>query len=91
MNPYGCFLFFLTFRPIEFIYRGTDWQTVEHYYQAQKLWEQWMLLIPQAWLRLQNAGLLLLGRDRTRQVRLDWGAGQNSSDASSRTTKFSLC
>lgn len=69
-EPYGCFSNF-SLHPIQL--EGTYWQTVEHYYQAQKF------------LGTENQGLIQvirdaptpmeaakLGRDRTLKLRPDW-------------------
>lgn len=69
-EPYGCFSNF-SLHPIQL--EGTYWQTVEHYYQAQKF------------VGTENQGLIQvirdaptpmeaakLGRDRTLKLRLDW-------------------
>jgi ribA/ribD-fused uncharacterized protein len=69
-DPYGCFSNF-SLHPIEI--EGLHWQTVEHYYQAQKF------------VGSENQGLIQvirevetpveaakLGRDRTLKLRSDW-------------------
>ncbi len=69
-EPYGCFS---NFSPHPIQIEGLDWQTVEHYYQAQKF------------VGTENEGLISvirdaktpeeaasLGRDRTRKLRPDW-------------------
>jgi len=69
-EPYGCFSNF-SLHPIQL--EGTYWQTVEHYYQAQKF------------VGTENQGLIQvirdaptpmeaakLGRDRTLKLRPDW-------------------
>lgn len=69
-EPYGCFA---NFSPHSICMQGEDWQTVEHYYQAQKFIgtkDEEVSLIIQAAPTPEEAAAL--GRDRTRQVRADW-------------------
>lgn len=69
-DPYGCFS---NFSPHPIQVEGSYWQTVEHYYQAQKF------------VGTENVGLIAviretqtpmdaatIGRDRTRKLRPDW-------------------
>jgi hypothetical protein len=69
-KSYGCFS---NFSPHPIQIEGLDWQTVEHYYQAQKF------------VGTENEGLIsvirdtktpeqaaAIGRDRTRKLRPDW-------------------
>ncbi|MBW4651223.1 MAG: DUF1768 domain-containing protein [Kastovskya adunca ATA6-11-RM4] len=68
--PYGCFS---NFSPHPIHIEGLDWQTVEHYYQAQKFvgTENAALIevISQAPTPMDAAEL---GRDRTLKLRPDW-------------------
>lgn len=69
-EPYGCFS---NFSPHSICMQGEDWQTVEHYYQAQKFIgtkDEEVCPIIQAAPSPEEAAAL--GRDRTRQVRADW-------------------
>lgn len=69
-EPYGCFS---NFSPHSICMQGEDWQTVEHYYQAQKFIgtkDEAVSPIIQAAPTPEEAAAL--GRDRTRQVRADW-------------------
>ena len=69
-QPYGCFS---NFSPHHIILDGKYWPTVEHYYQAHKLWgtpdQKLMDVIRQAPTPEQAAAL---GRDRDRTIRGDW-------------------
>jgi ribA/ribD-fused uncharacterized protein len=69
-DPYGCFSNFSP-HPIEI--EGSYWQTVEHYYQAQKFLgtedEGLIQVIRDAETPVEAAAL---GRDCTRKLRLDW-------------------
>lgn len=68
--PYGCFS---NFSPHPIQLDGTNWQTVEHYYQAHKY-----VTTPNQEIvnQIQQAptpeAAATLGRDRTLQLRLDW-------------------
>jgi len=69
-DPYGCFS---NFSPHWVHLRGTDWPTVEHYYQAQKFVgtvDAALVAVIHAAQTPEQAAAL--GRDRTRQVRPDW-------------------
>lgn len=69
-EPYGCFS---NFSPHSICMQGENWQTVEHYYQAQKFIgtkDEEVSPIIQAAPTPEEAAAL--GRDRTRQVRADW-------------------
>lgn len=69
-EPYGCFS---NFSPHGIMLQGIYWQTVEHYYQAQKFVgtvDAALIPIIQAALTPEEAAAL--GRDRCRQIRLDW-------------------
>lgn len=69
-EPYGCFS---NFSPHGIHLQGTEWQTVEHYYQAQKFVGTIdTALIPVIYAAKTPDKAAALGRDRTRQVRLDW-------------------
>ncbi|GAB4202929.1 MAG: NADAR family protein [Coleofasciculaceae cyanobacterium] len=69
-DPYGCFSNFSP-HPIEV--DGLDWQTVEHYYQAQKFVatenERLIQVIRDAQTPMEAAQI---GRDRTLKLRCDW-------------------
>lgn len=69
-QPYGCFS---NFSPHPIQIQGRSWQTVEHYYQAQKFVgsedEQLICVIREAPTPMEAAAL---GRDRTRKLRPDW-------------------
>ena len=69
-EPYGCFS---NFSPHGIHLQGTDWPTVEHYYQAQKfVGTADAALIPVIYAAQTPDKAAELGRDRTRQVRPDW-------------------
>jgi ribA/ribD-fused uncharacterized protein len=69
-EPYGCFS---NFSPHRIHLQGADWQTVEHYYQAQKfVGTVDAALIPVIYGAQTPDKAAALGRDRTRQVRPDW-------------------
>jgi N-glycosidase YbiA len=69
-KPYGCFSNF-SLHPIQL--EGTFWQTVEHYYQAQKFVgtenERLIVTIQNVKTPMEAA---TIGRDRTCKVRPDW-------------------
>ncbi|WP_009631320.1 NADAR family protein [Synechocystis sp. PCC 7509] len=69
-EPYGCFS---NFSPHSIELQGETWQTVEHYYQAQKfigsLDEKLASIIKAASTPEQAAAL---GRDCSRQLRSNW-------------------
>lgn len=69
-DPYGCFSNF-SVHPIEV--EGLYWQTVEHYYQAQKFVrtenERLIQVIREAKTPMEAAQI---GRDRTLKLRCDW-------------------
>jgi len=69
-DPYGCFS---NFSPHPIQVEGSYWQTVEHYYQAQKFVgtenEGLIAVIRQTQTPMEAA---TLGRDRTRKLRPDW-------------------
>jgi N-glycosidase YbiA len=69
-DPYGCFS---NFSPHGIYLDGKDWQTVEHYYQAQKFWgtaDEWLVAQIQSALTPEEAAKL--GRDSCRICRADW-------------------
>lgn len=69
-EPYGCFS---NFSPHRIHLYGTDWSTVEHYYQAQKFVGTVDAALIQVIYAAQTPDkAAALGRDRTCQVRLDW-------------------
>ncbi|HEY9613511.1 NADAR family protein [Allocoleopsis sp.] len=69
-DPYGCFSNF-SLHPIEM--KGTSWQTVEHYYQAQKFVgtenERLIQVIRETQTPMEAAQI---GRNRTLKLRCDW-------------------
>lgn len=69
-EAYGCFS---NFSPHPIRLQGTNWQTVEHYYQAQKfVGTADATLIPVIHTAQTPADAAALGRDRTCLVRSDW-------------------
>lgn len=71
-DPYGCFS---NFSPHGIHLLGQYWQTVEHYYQAQKFANsEDEALIPVIRAAKTPEQAAALGRDRTKKVRLDWEA-----------------
>lgn len=69
-DPYGCFS---NFSPHGIRLQGTNWPTVEHYYQAQKfVGTADAALIPVIHAVQTPEEAAALGRDRTCQVRPDW-------------------
>jgi hypothetical protein len=69
-EPYGCFSNFSR-HPI--VFGGLQWQTVEHYYQAQKFVgseNERLIQVIRGVPTPENAAAL--GRDRTRKLRPDW-------------------
>lgn len=69
-EPYGCFS---NFSPHGIHLQGTNWQTVEHYYQAQKFVGTINAALVQIIYTAQTPEeAAFLGRDRTRLVRPDW-------------------
>lgn len=69
-EPYGCFS---NFSPHPIYLQGMTWSTVEHYYQAQKFVETAdAALIPVIHAAQTPEKAAALGRDCTRQLRLDW-------------------
>jgi hypothetical protein len=69
-EPYGCFSNFSP-HPIEI--EGTNWSTVEHYYQSQKfVGTPDAVVIPMIQAAPTPEQAAALGRDRTRTVRTDW-------------------
>lgn len=69
-KPYGCFS---NFSPHEIHLQGTNWSTVEHYYQAQKFVGTIDAALVQMIYTAQTPEeAAFLGRDRTRLVRPDW-------------------
>lgn len=69
-EPYGCFS---NFSPHAIHLQGTNWSTVEHYYQAQKFVGTIDAALVQMIYTAQTPEeAALLGRDRTRLVRPDW-------------------
>lgn len=69
-DPYGCFSNF-SLHPIQV--EGVDWQTVEHYYQAQKFVgtenDRLIQVIRDTQTPMAAAQI---GRDRTLKLRSDW-------------------
>ncbi|MDJ0737236.1 MAG: NADAR domain-containing protein [Nostocaceae cyanobacterium] len=69
-QPYGCFS---NFSAHGIRMEGTDWSTVEHYYQAQKfVGTAYELIIPQIHAAETPEAAAALGRCSSRQVRCDW-------------------
>lgn len=69
-EPYGCFS---NFSPHSICMQGEDWQTVEHYYQAQKfIGTKDAVIAPIIKAAPSPEEAAALGRDLTRQVRADW-------------------
>ena len=69
-EPYGCFS---NFSPHAIHLQGTNWRTVEHYYQAQKFVGTLDAALVQMIYTAQTPEkAAFLGRDRTRLVRPDW-------------------
>ncbi len=69
-QPYGCFS---NFSAHGIRINGTDWSTVEHYYQAQKfVGTPYEFIIPQIHAAETPEIAAALGRCSTRQVRCDW-------------------
>jgi N-glycosidase YbiA len=69
-QPYGCFS---NFSPHGIIMQDIFWSTVEHYYQAQKfVGTSDAMIIPLIHSAETPELAAALGRDCTRQVRLDW-------------------
>ncbi|MBD0344029.1 MAG: NADAR family protein [Coleofasciculus sp. Co-bin14] len=69
-EPYGCFS---NFSPHPIVFEGLHWQTVEHYYQAQKFVgteDEGLIQVIRGVATPENAAAL--GRDRTRKLRPDW-------------------
>ncbi len=69
-DPYGCFS---NFSPHSIYLDDRHWQTVEHYYQAQKFvgtQDEDLITAIRAAKTPEEAASL--GRDRCRQVRSDW-------------------
>ncbi|MCA1991824.1 MAG: NADAR domain-containing protein [Coleofasciculus sp. S288] len=69
-KPYGCFS---NFSPHPIQIEGVDWQTVEHYYQAQKFVgteHEGLISVIRAVKTPMEAAAI--GRDRTRNLRHDW-------------------
>jgi hypothetical protein len=71
---------------------GLDWQTVEHYYQAQKFVTPRLNLI--SVIRAVKTPLVeaaAIGRDRTYKLRPDWESVKNSNYGKAVLTKFYPC
>ncbi|MBW4632584.1 MAG: DUF1768 domain-containing protein [Iphinoe sp. HA4291-MV1] len=69
-QPYGCFS---NFSPHGIIMQDIYWSTVEHYYQAQKfVGTSDAMIIPLIHNAKTPELAAALGRDCTRQIRLDW-------------------
>ncbi len=69
-EPYGCFS---NFSPHGVFLQGKYWQTVEHYYQAQKfVGTPEAAIIPVIHAVKTPEEAAALGRDCRRQVRSDW-------------------
>lgn len=69
-QPYGCFSNF-SLHPIEI--EGTEWPTVEHYYQSQKfVGSEDEIIIPLIHAASTPEEAAALGRCSTRKLRSDW-------------------
>jgi ribA/ribD-fused uncharacterized protein len=69
-NPYGCFS---NFSPHPIQIEGLEWQTVEHYYQAQKfVGSENEKLIPAIRKAQTPMEAATIGRDRSLILRPDW-------------------
>lgn len=69
-DAFGCFS---NFSPHAIYINGQHWQTVEHYYQAQKFVNtKDQDAIQLIWAANTPEYAAALGRDRTRQIRPDW-------------------
>jgi ribA/ribD-fused uncharacterized protein len=85
-EPYGCFSNFSA-HPIHL--EGYEWSTVEHYYQAHKFVgteEEYLMAVIRAAKTPEEAAAL--GRDRDRQIRLDWDQVKSSVMRQAVLTKF---
>ena len=85
-EPYGCFSNFSA-HPIHL--EGYEWATVEHYYQAHKFVgteEEYLMAVIRAAKTPEEAAAL--GRDRDRQIRLDWDQVKSSVMRQAVLTKF---
>jgi ribA/ribD-fused uncharacterized protein len=85
-EPYGCFSNFSA-HPIHL--EGYEWPTVEHYYQAHKFVgteEEYLMAVIRAAKTPEEAAAL--GRDRDRQIRLDWDQVKFSVMRQAVLTKF---
>lgn len=84
-EPYGCFSNFSA-HPIQL--DGLDWQTVEHYYQAQKFVDTQTNLV--SIIRAVKTPLeaAAIGRDRTYQLRPDWESVKTPIMEKAVLTKF---
>jgi hypothetical protein len=71
-EPFGCFS---NFSPHGIKMQGRYWATVEHYYQAQKFVGSLdAAIIPVIYSAATPEEAAAIGRDCTRQLRLDWDA-----------------
>lgn len=85
-EPYGCFS---NFSPHGIFMQGEYWQTVEHYYQANKfLGTKDSIFIPIIKAATTPEKAASLGRDRTRKVRPDWEEVKCSIMRQAVLTKF---
>jgi ribA/ribD-fused uncharacterized protein len=85
-EPYGCFSNFSA-HPIHL--EGYEWPTVEHYYQAHKFVgteEEYLMAVIRTAKTPEEAAAL--GRDRDRQIRLDWDQVKFSVMRQAVLTKF---
>ncbi|HIK33010.1 MAG TPA: NADAR family protein [Oscillatoriales cyanobacterium M59_W2019_021] len=85
-NPYGCFS---NFSPHGIHLDGKDWQTVEHYYQAQKFKgtaDEWVMR--EIWQAPTPEEAARLGRDSCRTYREDWSEAKTTVMRRAVFTKF---
>lgn len=85
-DPYGCFS---NFSPHGIHLEGKDWQTVEHYYQAQKFRgtvDEWLAIEIGKAATPEEAARL--GRDPDRACRSDWSCVKTIVMRQAVLTKF---
>jgi ribA/ribD-fused uncharacterized protein len=81
--PYGCFS---NFSKHSFVINGQSWQTVEHYFQAQKFAgtpREYEIQIASAPMTAK-----LMGNERTYPIRLDWEAVKDNVMRDALRAKF---
>lgn len=85
-QPFGCFS---NFSPHAVILDGKKWPTVEHYYQAHKLFgtpDQCLMEVIRQVATPEEAAAL--GRDRARTIRMDWKTAKKKVMWRAVLTKF---